>query len=234
MNMKAKNLFIGMVIGSILTHSIAFAKNGKEWIEVIYSNIKIYVDGVQVEPKDANGTTVEPFIYNGTTYLPVRAVGQAIGKQVHWDGLTQSVWIGKMPGEENNLLELCPPYDGTKYKIYESAEGEYVAIAGQKYTDAIVFNDGYSTTPATALFNLNAQYDKLSFEIGRVDASTQKDATLNIYLDGKRYKSYELAAEGLPQKISINLNKALQMKIEVIRNGSGGGRQYGIINAVIE
>lgn len=231
LNDKIKGILIGLLIGSIFTSSTIFAKTGSEWIEALYSNIKIYVDGVKVEPKDANGTAVEPFIYNGTTYLPVRAVGQAIGKQVNWDGATQSVWIGEMPGSSNSLTELCPPYDGKKYDVLDSAKGEYVTIAGEKYTNIIILNHGSTTTPATALFNLNAQYDTLSFEIGRVDSSGQYDTTLNIYLDGNMYKSYEISAESLPRKISINLKKALQMKIEILGRGTA---KYGLINAVIE
>ena len=48
----------------------------------MYDNIKIFMDGEEVTPKDGNGQSVEPFIYNGTTYLPVRAVSNAIGKEV--------------------------------------------------------------------------------------------------------------------------------------------------------
>jgi hypothetical protein len=50
---------------------------------------------VLIQPKDANGKVVEPFISDGTTYLPVRAVCQALGKDIIWDGDTNSVYIGK-------------------------------------------------------------------------------------------------------------------------------------------
>ena len=62
-----------------------------------YDNIKLVIDGATITPKDANGSTVEPFIYNGTTYLPVRAVGNALGKQVSWDGKTKTVYLGDAP-----------------------------------------------------------------------------------------------------------------------------------------
>jgi hypothetical protein len=54
-------------------------------ISATYNNIKLYVDGTLITPKDAAGNVVNPFIYNGTTYLPVRAVGSALGKTVGWD-----------------------------------------------------------------------------------------------------------------------------------------------------
>ncbi len=46
-------------------------------------------------PKDANGNVVEPFTMNGTTYLPVRAISNALEKDVEWDGEAFSVYIGK-------------------------------------------------------------------------------------------------------------------------------------------
>ena len=75
-------LCAGMVSSTALAANTIY-KN----IRVEYSGIKLVVDGQTVVPKDANGKTVEPFIYNGTTYLPVRAVGNAVGKKVKWDAI---------------------------------------------------------------------------------------------------------------------------------------------------
>ena len=91
-----------LALCAALTGGTALAANTVyRTITVQYSGIKLVVDGVEVTPKDANGTTVEPFIYNGTTYLPVRAVGSAIGKQVTWDGGSQTVYLGEAPGQKN-------------------------------------------------------------------------------------------------------------------------------------
>ena len=51
----------------------------------VYSGVDIYVDDARLDARDANGNPVEVFIYNGTTYLPVRAVGEAVGKAVQWE-----------------------------------------------------------------------------------------------------------------------------------------------------
>ena len=61
------------------------------------NGIKIFVDGQKINPKDAQGNSVQPFIYNGTTYLPVRAVADALGKAVYWDGPNYTVYLGKAP-----------------------------------------------------------------------------------------------------------------------------------------
>ena len=62
---------MGVLVGSLLTCGIVFGKEISEMAELYYNNIKIYIDGAEIVPKDANGNTVEPFMMNGTTYLPV-------------------------------------------------------------------------------------------------------------------------------------------------------------------
>ena len=100
MNKREKrNAFISGVIMTLLVLSVfipvtAFAESMTKAINITYDNIKIVIDGKTVEPKDANGNKVEPFIVNGTTYLPVRAVGESIGKEVNWDSITKTVYLG--------------------------------------------------------------------------------------------------------------------------------------------
>ena len=59
-------------------------------LQVQYADIKIQVDGKQFTPRDVNGKVVEPFASDGTTYLPVRAVANALGVSVEWDGSTNT------------------------------------------------------------------------------------------------------------------------------------------------
>ncbi len=67
--------------------------------ENINTEIQIVVDGEKLTPKDVNGKIVHPFLLEGTTYLPVRAVSEALGQQVEWDGINRIVYIGEKPSE---------------------------------------------------------------------------------------------------------------------------------------
>lgn len=44
----------------------------------------IVIDGQERTFQNVNGETVEPVLYQGTTYLPVRAIGELMGKDVIW------------------------------------------------------------------------------------------------------------------------------------------------------
>lgn len=57
-------------------------------------DIKITLKGNAWTPKDADGSTMYPIIYNGRTYLPVRAIGEALGVKVDWDNDTRTVILG--------------------------------------------------------------------------------------------------------------------------------------------
>lgn len=74
----------------------AEGRNAQEKKEIYYNNIKIKINGKEIEPKDSNGNVVEPFTISGTTYLPVRAVSEALGKNVGWNGETKTVFISSI------------------------------------------------------------------------------------------------------------------------------------------
>ena len=94
--MKRLSGFICGVLVTVLVMGLTvpgFAALTAKTIEV-YTGVNLYVDDVKFTPRDANGKEVEVLLYNGTTYLPVRAIGEAYGKAIAWDGSTKSAYIG--------------------------------------------------------------------------------------------------------------------------------------------
>ncbi|MGM9613405.1 MAG: copper amine oxidase N-terminal domain-containing protein [Butyricicoccus sp.] len=223
-----------------LATTVAFAASTiHKTVTIEYANIKLVVDGVTITPKDANGSTVEPFIYNGTTYLPVRAVGNAIGKQVTWDGNTKTVYLGDAPNSKKWLMDLCPPYE-TDYGYYE-ANGNTTdgtnsfKMAGQSYSRGFMVAFCAEDVGTNVLFNLNGQYSTLDFDLGPVDGHSGLPLLLKFYLDGELTETIEMTSEDLPRHCSVNLNKALQMKVVAVSAEGNGwwGTQYGIANAAL-
>jgi len=44
----------------------------------------VVIDGEEKVFKNVQGEQVYPLLYNGTTYLPIRAIGEIMGKTVYW------------------------------------------------------------------------------------------------------------------------------------------------------
>lgn len=103
---KIKGFVIGIVAASVAISATAFAQNIQKTLNAVYRDIKLVVNGNTTTPKDANGNVVEPFIVDGTTYLPVRAVAEALGQEVSWDGETSTVYIGEQPSEKVPAFEI--------------------------------------------------------------------------------------------------------------------------------
>ena len=181
-----------------------------------FEDNKITVNGSQ---KDIYAHAINK---NGTTYLPVRAIGNAIGKQVSWDGGTQTVYIGENLGQNTYLMDVCPPYESKGF--YD----ESFEMGGEMYAHGFKL---YGSSSDYALFNLNGRYATLEFDMGHVDGYGMKKGTYEFYLDGQLVKTISMDAEDRVQHVTIPLNYALQMKIVPIETF---GVPYGFANVILK
>jgi len=111
-------VFLASILLFLLLAAPGYADPLKKSIEVTYNNIQLVVDGKRIVPQDVNGNIVEPFIYNGTTYLPVRAVSEALGKTVEWDGATQTVYVS----DKKNTTIQEQPQEQAQEQIQEQPQ----------------------------------------------------------------------------------------------------------------
>lgn len=208
-------LCTGMVTGTALAANTVY-KN----IRVQYCGIKLVVNGAPVTPKDANGSTVEPFIYNGTTYLPVRAVGNALGQDVSWNGNTKTVYIGM--NESDTASKKLKPYQTSMFMEVMEDHGRNVTMVEKNYSQGL-YVTWYS---GDALYNLDGLYKSVEMDIGHIDGEDTSSGTVKFYVDGELVDTYSLTGEMLTQHIKVDLNHGLQLKVEK----SGGNHSYALCN----
>ncbi len=116
--------FAAGIFAAVVTSNMvipAFAATAKQ-LTAQYNDIKITLNGHTIQPKDANGNIVEPFTIDGTTYLPVRAIANALGFAVNWDGVSHTVNIStpdykRIPLEKINLEQNSVIFDGAYVKV---------------------------------------------------------------------------------------------------------------------
>ncbi len=89
---NTKTAFLLGVLATVGALSItAFAVNALDITAQLRPDYTIRVDGQTQTFTDANGKVVSPISYEGTTYLPVRAIGGLMGKDVAWDATTLTI-----------------------------------------------------------------------------------------------------------------------------------------------
>ena len=93
MKQNLKGFVTGIIVSALVFSMVgtSFAKSGTIQKELEYNNISVTLDGKKLDLRDAKGNSVEPFMFDGTNYLPVRALAEALGLNVTWDGTTHTV-----------------------------------------------------------------------------------------------------------------------------------------------
>lgn len=59
----------------------------------VRKDFTIVIDGKEQAFKTASGKEIYPLLYDGSTYLPLRAIGQIMDKDVEWDKDTKTVTL---------------------------------------------------------------------------------------------------------------------------------------------
>ena len=228
-------LLLALTLGSTV-----WAKQLNETAQVFYNNIRIYINGAEIVPKDVNGNVVEPFTMNGTTYLPVRAVANALGQEVQWDGATQSVYIGKkdrtkpdeyleriqyndlIVGDDENTISVIngtvTDYLNTDYKsglIFKQVSYYSHAVDGDKDAARII-----------ADYPLNSQYTRLVGTVvlpdiidiaglSKITNANREDQKVTVFIYGDDILLKKLVvSKTMPMKLDIDVSGVNMLRIK--------------------
>lgn len=220
MKQKIKYLAAGVLIGAtVVATAGAFAYT--DYIEAVYNNIKIVVNGKEIHPNS------EPFISNGTTYLPVRAVAEALGQPVDWDGPNHTVYIGSMNGNLNSPSLLMTDANNIGDNFYTVRSDQLTDNYGNSYSFAFKHNDSFGGTYET-LLNMKYKRFKATLYVPQ-DCNTSDTAKVIVKTDGKIvYTSPEITKSSRPIDLDIDVTGCNDFEIEVNRGfeflfiGDGG------------
>lgn len=82
---KFIRVLIVLTVVMTLLMSTALGDTITKTIEVVYNSVNLTVNGQKI--------AADNILYNGTTYVPLRAVADALGKEVGWDQATMTASI---------------------------------------------------------------------------------------------------------------------------------------------
>ena len=177
--MKNQKRWKDMLAGALIVTAVAtlavptLAATGSRSVKVDYSDIKLVINGATVTPRDGNGNVVEPFTIDGTTYLPVRAVANALGMDVDWNGSTNTVTL-------TDKTAAGTTSTGTTTSSNTAAQsGDYIGEARAK--EIALNHAGLSSSAVTFAWT------KLDWDNGRAEYEVE------FYAGGKEY-DYDIDA----------------------------------------
>ena len=211
---KFAYFFSGLLCAALVASMVSptFAALAQKTIKV-FTGVNIYIDDQKLDPRDANGNPVEVFVYNGTTYLPVRAVGEAVGKTVQWDGKTNSVYLGKHSSNKPSVWMKDMDYFTSEYDFRMEIFEQVKDNLNQTHTNAMAGHDKASRT-----YKLNGQYSAISGVLFQIYENRSWDnngqrSYFKIYGDGQLLYSAEMAAGIEPIDFYVDLTGVLELKV---------------------
>ena len=182
-------------------------------------NIKIVIDGVVQNFKDANGNKVDPVVIDGVTYLPLRSVADAFGKEVSWDGNTSTITIGDSTNNASaNLIDVT---SANAKRVYGSSttDSSYVSkVSGEASLTFSNIGDGdvkfqsaikiikIDNAKKEGYYELNGSYKTMSCTLLFVP-----DADTNAKNDGARVQITNLDTGVDIVNQTIEPNKLIQI-----------------------
>lgn len=137
--MKTKlKICAAALLASVAIGATVYAANLTKKIDVLYDDIKILSNNIEFMPVDEQGSQVEPFIYEGTTYLSVRAVSEALGKNVSWDSETKTVMVTDNEDIEYSKIAIRNFFKLFSEKRYDEMKNfTSGSVAGYEFSEGV-------------------------------------------------------------------------------------------------
>ncbi len=206
---RAKGFLAGVVITlTASTMLTVFATPIEQAINVVYDNYRIIIDGADKSdaPEDS-----KPFIYNGRTYVPLRYIGESMGKKVLWDGDTKSIYINDEGNSREDVNFATQGYEKSDKDIYLDSK-----------TNAVKLNTIHGCTEEKSIiFNLNGLAKNV---LGTVDMSDTKENSVEgkvVFYDQSDkvlYQTPVMRNSTTPIPFDFSVSGVLQLRVEFVSN----------------
>lgn len=155
-------------------------------------NYTIVIDGTVRTFRDASGNTTSPMVYNGSIYLPLRAIGEIMGKNVSWNEQTQTVFLTNPSSTGGDVTDFdtsnpTTPGQTTGSVTLEQAKQTALNHAGKTSSEVTFvkgkqdWDDGRKVYEIEFIVKSGSGYTEYDYEI---DASTGKIISYDYDAEG--------------------------------------------------
>lgn len=203
--------------------------------EVELKNVALISDGLKIQ-ENVNKAIL--LLDDNNTYYSETMLNLILKNQLSYDHSKNTVFFNTtneniLSETKIDLFDTNVLYDGTCYKKFIASEGESFSMGSDTYNEGFEIYDDHSLFgegDGYALFDLNGEYSKMSFLVGRTNEYEKQDVILKVYLDNEYVEEYSLNSQSPPVSLTIDLNYANNLKLEI----TGGSRvKYGFANVLL-
>ena len=121
----AKGFIAGVLLTILLSSTITILANTGTMLEVFFNVNHVIVNGTPLNLSEAD----RPFISDGRTFLPVRAISEALGQPIDWDGNTGTVYIGSPAATAQQPTDaIIQPAPTINYQLAADFLGQMTTI----------------------------------------------------------------------------------------------------------
>lgn len=223
-------LIFGLVIGTtvgVFGNSVI-----KNITAQINPNLKMELNNKSFKPKDANGKEMKPITYQGSTYLPVRALGEALGVDIAFDSASQTIGIGggSTPAvivPKNEWTPLASSMVGGKYfnNFSFTNSKDLLSINNKTYQHGLAMLNINRATSTGGSISTKGDYREISFVAwtegigGETPLEIKDSETGEVYSVIKTTKT--------PQTVVVDIRNSKKIALLLGKRESNGNIKIG-------
>ena len=238
--MKKKWIVLGTTL--IMTAAMAFPAMAAIDYETarLRPDFTIVIDGKEKNFKRADGSAAFALVYEDSTYLPLRAIGEAIGRNVNWDESTKTITLEgqrEAQASSNKVVEGKPENVSVQIRkdftiVIDGKEQTFQSASGKKIYPLL--HEGSTYLPLRAIGQImdkTVEWDNNTktvtltggvFTVTDADTFKEKQETVtdaDTFKDKKEsQKSAEITAEKAKeialQHAGLQANEVKKLKVE--------------------
>ncbi|WLR52021.1 stalk domain-containing protein [Bacillus tianshenii] len=168
-------------------------------------SLNFKVDGQNWTPTDQNGDKLSAITYNNRTYLPVRAVGEAVGTAVDYDAATKTVILGKT----NTSASITAAGIDTGAYAMTTQDKRYTVQNGTDYGSGVVL-EGINSAEKDFTLQPNGKYQSLSLTVFGLG---EERVRVKIYDENDTVLKDFTVSAGSSEAVSVNIGSAKNIRI---------------------
>lgn len=195
------------------------------WVQV-RDDFTIVIDGKEQTFKTSAGKRIFPLLYDGSTYLPLRAIGQIMDRDVDWDNDTKTVTLtsdGYTVTDADSFGEKDKDTvtDADSFKGNDNTTRNDIGMSGAK---KIALQDAklkekdvtFVTTKSNhddgrKIYEVEFYYDGVEYDY-EIDARTGKIVDFDKEIEGKKHTDKKETKKASTDEITAEKAKDIALK----------------------